>query len=408
MARLIDDLLVAVAHRAQRAPAARHAGRPGRRSSARWSTACRRWRATAASRSDSRRPRRPLIVPGDRDELIRVFENLVENALKYGAAGKRVEIALTLGAVGGRRAGSAGRGARLRPGHRGRAPAAADRALLPGRRHRERRGVGRVGEHSQPRQHVAHLGPLEEGGVPAKRNGIDRSSSAAAASLASRQPEPTITQTASGLASPAASRCSISRAVVWVSARSPRQRQKLTSAESLGSPEYLRREPRLRLRSRRVRAPAWRQAPPHLPRLRPSRAHPLCGRARVPLRPNRATRAWWLAGAWPSAASPAGWGSGGARHLPSSATWSQLRTFCLARRLLALACELGHGGGGVGDLGGQAGRGSEGRLFGVGMEAQGPSGRVTDGDRGGADRLIGVGRASDVAVLGASDSYSAR
>ncbi len=35
-----------------------------------------------------------LTVPGDRDELIRVFENLVENALKYGAPGKRVEIAV--------------------------------------------------------------------------------------------------------------------------------------------------------------------------------------------------------------------------------------------------------------------------------------------------------------------------
>jgi len=37
-------------------------------------------------------PVAPLIVPGDRDELTRVFENLVENALKYGAAGKRVDI----------------------------------------------------------------------------------------------------------------------------------------------------------------------------------------------------------------------------------------------------------------------------------------------------------------------------
>src|SRR6202795_1450450 len=36
----------------------------------------------------------PLMVLGDRDELIRVFENLVENALKYGAAGKRVDITL--------------------------------------------------------------------------------------------------------------------------------------------------------------------------------------------------------------------------------------------------------------------------------------------------------------------------
>ena len=33
---------------------------------------------------------------GDRDELIRVFENLVENALKYAASGKRVDISLSL------------------------------------------------------------------------------------------------------------------------------------------------------------------------------------------------------------------------------------------------------------------------------------------------------------------------
>ena len=35
-----------------------------------------------------------LLVPGDRDELIRVFENLIENALKYGAPGRRVDITL--------------------------------------------------------------------------------------------------------------------------------------------------------------------------------------------------------------------------------------------------------------------------------------------------------------------------
>jgi len=38
-----------------------------------------------------------LRVPGDRDELVRVFENLVENALKYGAAGKRVDIGFSEG-----------------------------------------------------------------------------------------------------------------------------------------------------------------------------------------------------------------------------------------------------------------------------------------------------------------------
>jgi two-component system, OmpR family, phosphate regulon sensor histidine kinase PhoR len=35
-----------------------------------------------------------LKVAGDRDELVRILENLIENALKYGAAGKRVDIAL--------------------------------------------------------------------------------------------------------------------------------------------------------------------------------------------------------------------------------------------------------------------------------------------------------------------------
>jgi two-component system phosphate regulon sensor histidine kinase PhoR len=38
-----------------------------------------------------------LNVPGDRDELVRIFENLVENALKYGAPGKRVDIRLAPG-----------------------------------------------------------------------------------------------------------------------------------------------------------------------------------------------------------------------------------------------------------------------------------------------------------------------
>jgi two-component system phosphate regulon sensor histidine kinase PhoR len=42
-------------------------------------------------------PAKPQQVLGDRDELTRVFENLIENALKYGAAGKRVEIAVARG-----------------------------------------------------------------------------------------------------------------------------------------------------------------------------------------------------------------------------------------------------------------------------------------------------------------------
>ena len=37
-------------------------------------------------------PATPLIIRGDRDELMRAFENLIENAMKYGAAGKRIEV----------------------------------------------------------------------------------------------------------------------------------------------------------------------------------------------------------------------------------------------------------------------------------------------------------------------------
>jgi two-component system phosphate regulon sensor histidine kinase PhoR len=37
----------------------------------------------------------PVMVRGDRDELIRVCENLAENALKYGAPGKRVDVVVS-------------------------------------------------------------------------------------------------------------------------------------------------------------------------------------------------------------------------------------------------------------------------------------------------------------------------
>jgi two-component system, OmpR family, phosphate regulon sensor histidine kinase PhoR len=40
-------------------------------------------------------PDAPMIVLGDRDELTRVFENLVENALKYGAPGKKVSVSFS-------------------------------------------------------------------------------------------------------------------------------------------------------------------------------------------------------------------------------------------------------------------------------------------------------------------------
>lgn len=43
---------------------------------------------------DVQAPSGVVVVLGDRDELLRVFENLIENALKYAASGKRVDIVL--------------------------------------------------------------------------------------------------------------------------------------------------------------------------------------------------------------------------------------------------------------------------------------------------------------------------
>jgi two-component system, OmpR family, phosphate regulon sensor histidine kinase PhoR len=40
-------------------------------------------------------PDTPVTIAGDREELLRVFENLIENALKYGASGGKVIVSLT-------------------------------------------------------------------------------------------------------------------------------------------------------------------------------------------------------------------------------------------------------------------------------------------------------------------------
>jgi two-component system phosphate regulon sensor histidine kinase PhoR len=40
-------------------------------------------------------PAMPEVIAGDREELLRLFENLIENALKYGASGGKVMVSLT-------------------------------------------------------------------------------------------------------------------------------------------------------------------------------------------------------------------------------------------------------------------------------------------------------------------------
>src|SRR6058998_2685574 len=45
-------------------------------------------------------PDAPVSIAGDREELLRLFENLIENALKYGASGGKVVVALILATSG--------------------------------------------------------------------------------------------------------------------------------------------------------------------------------------------------------------------------------------------------------------------------------------------------------------------
>ncbi len=100
---------------------------------------------------------RPAIVRGDRDELVQVLQNLVQNAFKYGEKGGHVRIEAkhipSLGRQAGRYAIAVIDNG---PGHRAGASAAADRALLPRRRGvepgegRHRARAGHRQAHPQP------------------------------------------------------------------------------------------------------------------------------------------------------------------------------------------------------------------------------------------------------------------
>jgi two-component system phosphate regulon sensor histidine kinase PhoR len=51
--------------------------------------------AEAQAKLDVEVPASPVTVSGDRDELYEVFENLIDNAIKYGAEGDTIEVRLT-------------------------------------------------------------------------------------------------------------------------------------------------------------------------------------------------------------------------------------------------------------------------------------------------------------------------
>jgi two-component system phosphate regulon sensor histidine kinase PhoR len=48
-------------------------------------------------------PEQPILILGDRDEMIRLVENLIENAIKYGGSGGQVQVAVGRAAEDGLR-----------------------------------------------------------------------------------------------------------------------------------------------------------------------------------------------------------------------------------------------------------------------------------------------------------------
>ena len=102
-------------------------------------------------------PDAPVELTADRDELIQVFENLIENACKYGQSGERVVVTLTPADADGARPQR--HRARFRPRHSRGARSAPHRALLSRRcrgqpapsRHRPRAGHRQAHPRPPPR-----------------------------------------------------------------------------------------------------------------------------------------------------------------------------------------------------------------------------------------------------------------
>jgi two-component system, OmpR family, phosphate regulon sensor histidine kinase PhoR len=59
--------------------------------------------AGTATSIEFKRLETPAIVRGDRDELVQVFQNLVQNAIKYGKSGGRIEVAVAYAEAAGAR-----------------------------------------------------------------------------------------------------------------------------------------------------------------------------------------------------------------------------------------------------------------------------------------------------------------
>ena len=106
-------------------------------------------------------PEETVIVAGSRDELFQVFENLLENACKYGQSGGRVVVTSQQARAGLRRRGD-GQLPRFRPGHRRGTHSAHHRAVLSRRRRGEPRPEG---HRPRPGDRQAHPDPSQRQAV---------------------------------------------------------------------------------------------------------------------------------------------------------------------------------------------------------------------------------------------------